>query len=303
MRNNYRGLFWPGLLILAGVVALLANAGVISTDRLGLLFDLWPVILIVIGVELILRRALSGPTGEVAAVLIVLIAVGGALLYVALAPNPGTTHSLDVSAPVGTFDRASLEIDAGASTITLAGDSSDTSRLYSAHIEYSGSKPGISLDNSNGNLRISQGTASIGMFQSHHFVIRLLMNPRLPWTISVNSGASTDTFKLGTVNVQSISVNTGASREDITLGRPSGIVPISVDGGALTVHFHRPVGVPVSASVSGGAVSLDGDGEQHRGIGSQSWLSSGFDGATDGYKIDVNGGACTVTVDTTPAAA
>jgi hypothetical protein len=50
-------------------------------------------------------------------------------------------------------------------------------------------------------------------------------------------------------------------------------------------------------------VSLDADGEQHRGVGSQSWQSSGFDGASDAYKVDVNGGACTVTIDTTPGSA
>ena len=303
MRTRYRGLFWPSALILVGLVALLANAGIISTDRLSLLVDLWPVVLIVIGLELIARRALQGAAGEVAAVLVVLVAVGGALLYVGLAPNPGATHSLAAGAPLGNVERASLEIDAGAATIMLAGDASGGGALYSAHLEYSGNKPEVSLDTSNGNLRISQSNNSFGLFQSRRFNLRLLMNPKVPWTITVNTGASTDVFDLAAVNVHSISVNTGSSREEITVGNPSGIVPIFVDGGALTVHIHRPAGVAVSASASGGAVSLVGDGEQHRGIGDESWQSSGFGGATDAYKLDVNGGACTVTVDTTPGVA
>jgi uncharacterized membrane protein len=55
-RRNYRSFFWPVVLILAGILALLVNAGIISTDRLSLLEDLWPVILIVIGLELLARR-------------------------------------------------------------------------------------------------------------------------------------------------------------------------------------------------------------------------------------------------------
>jgi len=47
--RRYRSYFWPAVLILIGLVALLVNAGVISTDRLALLANLWPVILIVIG--------------------------------------------------------------------------------------------------------------------------------------------------------------------------------------------------------------------------------------------------------------
>ena len=65
-RRSYRSFFWPVVLILAGIVALLINAGLISTERLSLLEDLWPVILIVIGLELLARRSLQGSAGDVA---------------------------------------------------------------------------------------------------------------------------------------------------------------------------------------------------------------------------------------------
>ena len=69
--RHYRSFFWPVVLILVGVVALLVNAGWLSSERLSLLTDLWPLILIVIGLELIVRRALQGSAGDVAAILIV----------------------------------------------------------------------------------------------------------------------------------------------------------------------------------------------------------------------------------------
>ena len=46
-------------------------------------------------------------------------------------------------------------------------------------------------------------------------------------------------------------------------------------------------------SVSGGAVSLDFDGQQHRAVGS---LNAGSE-AADMFSIRINGGACTVTMD------
>jgi hypothetical protein len=302
MRTHYRGLLWPAVLILVGLVALLANAGVISSDRLSLLVDLWPLVLVVIGLELIARRGLQGAAGEMAAVLIVLVAVGGALAYVALAPNPGGTGSMSASAPVGNLEHADLEIDVGAATITVQGGAPEGD-LYRATIDYSGPKPQVSLDTSSGRLKISQGNTSFGLFRSNRFTLRLLIDSSLPWTITTNSGAATDTYNLSDVHVGSISLNTGASREDITLGRPSGVVPISINGGALTVNLHRPAGVAASVRVSGGAVSLAADGETHRGIGSQSWQSSGFGGATDAYRVEVNGGACTVSIDTAASAA
>lgn len=299
--RHYRSFFWPVVLILAGVVALLVNAGVISTDRLTLVVDLWPLILIVIGLELIARRALQGAAGDVAAVLIVLIAAGGALAYVAFAPNPNTAHKLDTSADVGSLDHASLQVEAGAATITVTASNSIAGDLYRAHVEYSGTRPDVILNRSNGTLRISQGSAPF--FQSRHFTVDLKINSSLPWAIVADSGAATATYSLAGAHITSIEINTGASREDITLGKPSGVVPISINGGSLTVHLHRPAGTAASVRVSGGAVSLDADGQQHRGIGSQAWASAGAGSATDSYRIEVNGGACNVTIDATGASA
>jgi hypothetical protein len=97
-----------------------------------------------------------------------------------------------------------------------------------------------------------------------------------------------------------MNINTGASREEITLGPPSGAVPITINGGALTVHIHRPAGVGASVRVSGGAVSLDFDGHQQHAIGT---LNQGVSNGPDVYRIEVNGGACTVTMDTAPNSA
>jgi Domain of unknown function (DUF5668) len=292
--RRYRSYFWPAVLILIGIVALLVNSGVISTDRLSLLADLWPVILIVIGLELLARRAIPGQNGDVAAVLIVLLAAGGAIAHVALAPNPTTSGKLDLHAAVGSLNHAALEIDAGAATITVTGASSLEGDLYHATITYSGRKPEVNLDRSNGNLTISQENSGFLMFQSRRFTLDLQINSSIPWTITSNGGASTETFKLASVPLKSMDVNTGASREDITLGTPSGVVPITINGGALTVNLHRPPGTGASVSVSGGAVSLSFDGRQSRGIGD---LQESTGSGSDMYRVEVSGGACTVTMD------
>jgi hypothetical protein len=293
--RHYRGLFWPAVLILVGVVALMANAGLISTDRLALLTDLWPLVLIVIGLEIIARRAIQGAAGDVAAVLIVLIAAGGAVAYVALAPNPGATHTLDTSAPLGNMNHAAVEVDVGAANITMSGSNSLESKLYQAHIQYSGSKPDVILDRSNGILSISQGNNRFG-FQAKRFTLDLQLNASIPWTITSNGGASTETYSLAGVHVSSMEINTGASREDITLGPPSGVVPITISGGALTVRVHRPAGAGASVRVSGGAISLDFDGHQQHAIGT---LNQEVSTGPDMYRVEVNGGACTVTMDAT----
>src|SRR5260370_37102704 len=91
----------------------------------------------------------------------------------------------------------------------------------------------------------------------------------------------------------------GAAREDITLASTSGSVPITVDGGAVTVNVHRPKGVAASVTVSGGAVNVTFDGRQSHAIGTVTAQTSDYNGASDRYQIQVNGGASKATVDST----
>src|SRR5947209_109275 len=220
---RYRSFFWPAVLILVGVVALLVNTGQISLDRLVLLTDLWPLILIVVGIELIVRRSVHGTTGDIAAALIIVLAIVGAAVYVAIAPNPVATQSMTASGEVGGLSEASADTSAGAATITIS---------------------------------------------------------------------------LPQVHATGVTISTGASRDDITLGTPSGSVPVEVNGGALRVNVHRPRGTAASVSVSGGAVTLRADGRDQHGIGDLKYESDGFSSAPSGYRVEVNGGACTVTLDT-----
>ncbi len=299
MRN--RSYFWPAILILTGVIALVAETGAISGGSLLRLADLWPVVLIVIGLELMNRRVLQNPRRDLATALIILLAAGGAVVYVAVrGPVSDSTQTMDTSDAVGSLNQATLDVDAGAATMTVEGSNSLGSDLYRAHIEYSGRKPAVSLDRSTGNLRIFKNN-DFAFFASRRFVLDVQLNSAVLWNISANTGASNDTLKLSAVKVGSITLNAGASRTDITLGRPTGVVPISVDGGAITLRLHRPSGSEAFVHVSGGAVTLNADGRQLHGVGEESWQSAGYDGAADAYHVEISGGASTVTVDTTAA--
>jgi cell wall-active antibiotic response 4TMS protein YvqF len=295
---RYRSFFWPALLILAGIVALLVNVGQIPVERVFQAVNLWPLILVVIGLELIIRRLLHGVTGDVAAALVVLIAIVGAATYVAVAPNPPANETLDVSGPLGDVQSASLEIDAGAATVKISSDAAAVGDLYKAHIAYSGTKPDVTFDASSRKLTINQRGNNFMTFQSRRFELDLQINPKVTWAVELNTGATSSTLDLSQVQLKSLSINSGAAKDEITLGPASGAVAVEIDGGALTVKIHRPQGTEASVDVSGGALTLDADGRGLHGIGHQSYESPGFSNAANAYRIEINGGACTVTLDT-----
>jgi hypothetical protein len=234
---------------------------------------------------------------------VVILAAGGAGAYLAINPSPAAANKLDSSAPVGELHQASLEVNAGSASIDVSAGSDLGSLLYRAHIEYPGPKPNVTFDRSTGALTISQNTNFPFTFTNGRFVLSVQLNEGVSWAVSENTGASKDTINVPRIKVSAITVNTGASSEEMTLGMPTGVVPVEINGGALTVHVHRPSGTEVSVRVSGGADSLDADGHSQHGIGDIAYDSSGFSGASDAYRITVNGGACTVTLDTSTESA
>ncbi len=300
--RQYRSLFWPGLLILIGVLALLANLNIISPERLSRLADLWPVIVIVIGLLLLLRRTpIPAATETVAVAVILILAVGGTVAYVALGPaTPGGTQVLDTHQAAPGNGQASVEIDVGGAAINVSGNDSLGSDVYRAHIVYSGPAPTVNFDQSANHLQISQNGGGFFFLSSQRFQIDLQLNTNTTWDIVIHSGGSTNTLKLGNTKVSSLELNTGGSTEDITLGPPSGAVPININGGALNVRVHRPGGTAAFVRVEGGSVNLNFDGRSSHAFGS---VEAGSQSSADRYDVQINGGACNVTMDTTESSA
>ena len=188
------------------------------------------MILIVIGLELVIRRSMKGPTGDIAAALVVLLAVVGAAAYVAIAPNPSATQTFEASNDIGSITEARAEIDVGAATIAISSGGDLGSKLYHARIDYSGTKPEVRLDSS-GKLTISQPSGNFVFEPSRRIRVDLALNPTVGWTLTVNSGAISSTIDAVHLHVAGVNFNTGAASADITLGPPSGIVPVTFSGG------------------------------------------------------------------------
>ena len=296
MMTRYRGYFWPAVLVLIGLLALLVNTGVVPADRLYRLWDLWPALLIVIGLEILVQRSrMPAPANLVASILIVLIAVAGAAAYVAVGPPLGSA-GFDSIQPAGELTSASMEIDVGGATVTATGDSGIGENLYRAHIAYSGPRPDVSFDRASGAVRISQNSGGLFGPGGQQMNLDLRLNTSVTWSITVNAGGAKETMRLGNVPVSAINLNSGGSTGDITLGAPHGTVPINVNGAGVTLVLHRPAGSAATVRVSGAAVSLTFDGRHKTGLGS---IEDSSGEGPDAYDVTVSGAGCNVTMDAT----
>ncbi|HYU62745.1 MAG TPA: DUF5668 domain-containing protein [Verrucomicrobiae bacterium] len=264
--NRNPGVFWGGVLVILGVLFLLANTGVLRSIN----WDyVWPIFLIALGVWLIVVRIGPG----------------------------GASATVDSAEPRDGLPRAKLEVTAGGGRVDVRAAALGD-QLYRAHIEHTGAPPEINLDRAGGTLRISQ---RFDWFMgARRLRIDAQLTDAIPWEISCSTGAIRGDFDMSAATLTGFDCRTGASQVTLQLGPPKGVVPVRVQGGALSVNVIRPAGAAIKMQASGGALSVRADGSNQDGVGSRGWRSNGFDSATDRYELTVSGGALNITIGERP---
>jgi hypothetical protein len=123
------------------------------------------------------------------------------------------------------------------------------------------------------------------------------LNPSVPWDVEVVGGSSKLQGKLGSVDLRSFELNGGVDQLRLTLGRPTGVVPIRLIGGANNARFERPAGVPIQLQLSGGAGGVEFDRQKLGATAGHSVLeSAGAAEASDRFVIEVTGGVSRIAV-------
>jgi hypothetical protein len=285
----------PLILIVAGVLALLVNFGVVSASQIVRAFDLWPAALVLLGIVLICRAWLPRLAVPLAVILAVVLVVG-AIAYSTLLPNAGAASAQsDYSAPLAQVEHGRLQLGLAGSAVTVRGQ--DMPELYKARVQYvAGHPPDVRVDGGTVSLQNRTGFTVLGVRGANRAEVSL--NKTIPWDVEAEGGASQDTLDLGSIEVSSVQISGGAAQVTITLPRPSGTVPVRISGGASTITVHRPSGVAAHVQMSGGASNLTVDGD-HRSVlsGDVSWSSENYGTATDRYDFVVSGGATNVSID------
>jgi hypothetical protein len=289
-----RGLLFPLALIGIGILVLLANLGVLSSVVLERLADLWPLLLVIIGIQLILNHTLPRQRATALGLIIAALIVIGAVAYAALAPTSavGTQHA-ESSEPVGGLSSGTLQLNYGAASVQINSvDIGD--KLYQAKIDYPGGEnpPTITVNQQSGTVDISDngGFNGFHLFGSHSRKLVVSLSSHIPWAVSISGGASNLKVDLHSVQVNKLTVSGGASAVDAQLGQPKGTVPVHISGGASNLSVRIPSGSAWKVSVSGGLSSLTVDGQNSGGVGNLNRQSSGYESAADRFDIGVSGG-------------
>lgn len=290
-----RGLLFPLLVIAIGVIVLLANLRVLSSAALERLGDLWPLLLVILGLQLILNHTMPRQQATMTGLAAAAVIVAGALAYALLAPaNQFGTQHAESSPQLGGITAGTLELNYSAASINVGtGGLGET--MYRARVDYPAGDdpPTISLDQQNGTVGITQNTGFrlFHLFGSNQRHLVVTLNSRIPWTIRVKGGVSNLNLDLRELKLSGLELSGGATDITAQIGQPKGSVGIHMFGGVSNVTLRAPSGTEWRISASGGVsgVTINGAGSGNVGGGYRK-QSSGYDGASDRLDIELSGG-------------
>jgi hypothetical protein len=291
-----RGMFWPLVLIVIGLVFLLVNIGAVGPVSALALLSLWPLLLILAGVDIAFGR--RWPLG-VLAFDVVVIALGIAL--VAGRPSIATPFgpvawfsrsdgggTSSVSQPRGDAKSMTLRLNGGAGSYTVVGGGSD---LVSAKSD----QDNLVLRSSGGtdrpDVRIDQSDrgAHFGGGAPTHVDVTIASD--VPTSLNLNAGAGDFVVDLRDVKLTDAHMNVGAASLRIVLPRPTADVTITVSAGASNVIVEIPEDVEARVTTSGALMSTHS--ENPRVADSETF---GYGSAKERVTVRINAGASSVLI-------
>ena len=287
---QYRSLFWPILLIGVGVVWLLGNLGWIPTPSLRMLLRLWPLILIVIGLDIMFGRRspiIGGLIGLGAvALVIVLLLFGSSLGLEALEPS-GELQTLTFSKPLdsATSARITLDLERYPTTIEAL---STSDLLIDAELDTY-----TDVDfSARGNREVSVSLEPVADYGFDLDWIDTIasdarweigLSPDVPIDLTIDVGSGSATIDLIFLEISELEIDGGSGSTDLTLPESSSLYSANIDGGSGSFDIEFESGAEVRAVMSVDSGSFD------IVIGSSADLDMRIDGESGSISIDVPG--------------
>jgi len=275
-----------------GVLFLLANLGMLPLTFWEIAARFWPLILILIGLEIVFgRRSLIGAL----LVVVLWLALMGGVLWLAFAGGSvlpaGATVTDQLSQPLGDIKSASIDLNSGIATTNVTTLGSDTTDLMKGTFAHTAGVRIVQTYSSvagEGRLGLRSEGADFAMLDLRTSRWDIGLNPTVPLTLNVNGGLGSMNLDLSGLNVAVLNVDAGVGTLAVTTPK-SGVTTMRVNGGVGSAAITIPNGVAARIRVNSGlgGVRVNESRFSRSGDGYQ---SSDYASATNKIDIAVDGG-------------
>lgn len=299
---------WPSLLISIGVVFLLQNLGLLPVDAWASLWRWWPLVLVLVGLELLLGQRIHW--FALGALTIGLVAIGliATMLTTTRGSNVRRSESVQTrDTALGGASQAVVTLRFGAGQLTLGPLVNARPDQLSA-MTFQGPaqlQPNVrySVTDSTGRLELQVGGTSSRFppfFRTNPSgTTRLDVNlaPSVPiTTLNVQTGATDARLDLAQLRVSSLDLSIGAASTWLRLPEAAGTTTAHISGGAAGLTIEVPAGVAAQIRHHGGLSTLDIDQARFPSVGEGLYRSPDYDTAPNRVDITLETGVATIRV-------
>ncbi|WP_337871508.1 DUF5668 domain-containing protein [Meiothermus sp.] len=286
------GRSWWGIALIAiGVLWLFTSLGWFSWDFWADVWLLWPLVLILLGLNFLLR---DNP--KRIPVLLAVALVGGGLLWTWNA-RPGAQGALEqISIPLGQVNRAQIRLAPGVGQLEVSALEEGSASLIEGQIRL---LPGERLERRS-DVQGSEATVALEARGRTSGAVRsregweLRLSPRAELRLVVNTGVGEAVLNLRNLQVSSLDVNSGVGRVQIELPE-QGIYRAEIEGGVGELDIRIPQNVAVRLEAKTGLGGLEVPNGLIK-LGDNRYESPDYATAADKADLEVNGGVGRVVI-------
>lgn len=262
-RHERPSLVWPILLIGLGVILLLSNLDILPGDAWALLWRLWPLALVLIGLDVLIGR--RSTLGSVIAALVALAVLFGVIALLLLAPSIPALQldrldelqTRNLQTPLENVQTADVFIDWDPGENALSALPPDNPYWIDGTVEFFG---GLTFDvdrsGSHGSIRLdaSRSGIVIGGPDSSRNRWDVRLHPEVVYDLTLDSGSGSQDLDLSRFALSRLSLDTGSGATNLSL--PPGDYRVILDGGSGGVQIAVPETAGLRVQLDSGSGSM-----------------------------------------------
>lgn len=277
--RRYRSFFWPIVLIGVGVIWLLYNMGTVTEESFAVLVRLWPLLLVLIGLDVLFGRnspAIGALIGLGAVVLIVFLMIVG--------PSQGwagdgkvtifgqpidfgevEVKTASVSEAIGNATSAEVTLDLSMWRTTIEALPSGSDNLIEADVAYTGNLIFDVHGDRHKSITLDTDAVHVGvvMFDTERHRWDIGLSPDVPLDLAIDVGSGSATVDLRGLNLKGLSFNGGSGSVELFLPEAEDTYRVDLDmgSGGITVEIADGASVEIVVSSGSGPLTINaGDG-------------------------------------------
>ena len=286
----------PAILITLGIVFLLNNFEILPWDIWLSLWKFWPVVLILVGVEILLGKNASIKTFVILGGLIFLVPIF--LSYNPFTNNPLNTDKIRVEESLGTSTKAKINFDFPTSNLKISALDADSAFLAEGDITYSeaAKEPEVEKLDESGQTIINLSQAFEGklpFISNLKTVLDIFLSQKIPLEIFIKTGASSINIDLSSLRIEYLEINSGASNIGIKLTEDFG-QKIFIKTGASTISIEIPENLAAKIIVDSQVKSVNA-ADRFKKVGN-SYQTENYDKSVNKADIEIKAVAGSVEI-------